>query len=991
MRKRLLILLLLTAMTHALAAGKGYTVSGTVLDDRTLKPLAYATVRIHNMELWAIADDNGRFSIADVPEGQQTVEINILGYVSRSVTFSLAKDTDLKNIRLKEDNLGLPDVEVTAKKRTATNTTVYTMDRTTLDHSQVLNLSDITALLPGGQTVNTTLIDDSRLALRAGTGERGNAAFGTAIEIDGMRLDNNANMDETMSASTRSLSASNIESVEVISGISSVEYGDVSNGVVKVNTRRGRSPWVIEASANPYTRQVALNKGFALAGNGGVVNVSFEHARSYSDIASPYTSYKRNTLTATYSKAFTLGMSSLNLNAGITAGLGGYNSEADPDAFKDTYRKIRDNQLRANLDINWLRNSSSAGVFNVLLHAGFSTADKLAESYTNSSSASSQAYLHTMSSGYAIASDYSAEAAAYGNIILGPTGYWYVRSYNDQKPRSLQLKLKGDWTKHLCADDSKMQIVNRFTVGMELNTSRNAGRGVYYEDMSLAPTWRPYDYSLLPTMRNLALFAEDRLTIGRAVVTAGLRDDMTMLRGSDYGTVTSLSPRVSARYTLFKGKGGTVTLHAGYGKSVKLPSFQVLYPADAYSDKLVFTPGSTADNKAYYAYYTNVSKTLYNRDLKWQYTNQLDLGVDADQKGARLGLSFFRHDTRNPYQMVNVYSPFSYNYTSQAALENCGIASSDRLYSVDGTTGVVTVSSAADGTSVVLPYSTRNTFTANRRYVNGSPVTRYGLEWIAEMPLLGNSHLVGLTLRLDGSYYHYKGVDNTLIAGSPNGIGDYAADSGTMPLIGYYSGSSTTSASSVSTPSVSNGTLSKGCSLNTTLTARIPRLKMVMTLRLEATFLNYRRNLSEGRNAVLLKAAGDVFGTPYGGEKDSYVALYPEYYSTWQNPSERIPFAEALADAADNAPELYRQLCGLIVRSNTSYYFNPQDISSYCSANFSVTKEIGRNISLSFYANNFFNNMSMVRNSQTGLETSLFGSGYIPKFYYGLSVRVKIN
>lgn len=430
MRKRLLILLLLTAITHVLAAGKGYTVSGTVLDDRTLKPLAYATVRIHNMELWAIADDNGRFSIADVPEGLQTVEVNILGYVSRSVTFSLAKDTDLKNIRLKEDNLGLPDVEVTAKKRTATNTTVYTMDRTTLDHSQVLNLSDITALLPGGQTVNTTLMDDSRLALRAGTGERGNAAFGTAIEIDGMRLDNNANMDETMSASTRSLSASNIESIEVISGISSVEYGDVSNGVVKVNTRRGRSPWIIEASANPYTRQVALNKGFALAGNGGVVNISFEHARSYSDIASPYTSYKRNTLAATYSKAFTLGVSSLNLNAGITAGLGGYNSEADPDAFKDTYRKIRDNQLRANLDVNWLRNSSSAGVFNVLLHAGFSTADKLAESYTNSSSASSQAYLHTMSSGYAIASDYSTEAAAYGNTILGPTGYWYVRSYN---------------------------------------------------------------------------------------------------------------------------------------------------------------------------------------------------------------------------------------------------------------------------------------------------------------------------------------------------------------------------------------------------------------------------------------------------------------------------------------------------------------------------------------------------------------------------------
>ena len=55
-----------------------------------------------------------------------------------------------------------------------------------------------------------------------------------------------------------------------------------------------------------------------------------------------------------------------------------------------------------------------------------------------------------------------------------------------------------------------------------------------------------------------------------------------------------------------------------------------------------------------------------------------------------------------------------------------------------------------------------------------------------------------------------------------------------------------------------------------------------------------------------------------------------------------------------------------------------------------MTKEIARWVSLSFYANNFFNNMAKVRNTQTGLETSLFNSGYIPKFYYGASVRIKL-
>ncbi len=977
--------LVFTMTTLAAMADTGrFTVSGTVLDDRTKEPLSYATVKIRNMELWTVADDKGKFVITNVPDGKVVVEITTLGYVTRTVSFCLTHDTDLKNIRMKEDNLSLAGVEVTARKKTTLGTTVYTMDRTTLDHSQVLSLSDITALLPGGQTINSSLMNDSRLALRAGSGERGNAAFGTAIEVDGMRLDNNANMGETLSASTRNISASNIESVEVIAGIPGVEYGDMSNGVVKVNTRKGRSPWIIEGSINPYTRQVALSKGLTLGRNSGTLNFSFEHARSFSEIASPHTAYNRNILSATYNKAFRLGTSTLNLTAGLTGNVGGYNSEADPDAFRDTYQKQRDNQLRGNLQLDWLCNTQHTGVFNVSLMAAFSTADKRTENYTNTSSSSTQAYLHTMSDGYAIAQDYTSGLGA-GSIILGPTGYWYVRSYNDQKPFTSQLKLKGEWTKRLSSE-----VINKVTLGSELNSSRNNGKGSYYEDMSVAPTWRPYDYSELPTMRNLALYLEDRLTAGRLLLVAGLRDDITMIGGSAYGNVSSLSPRVNVRYDLLKGKNYSLTLHAGYGKSVKLPSFQVLYPADNYADKLVFTPGSTADNKAYYAYYTHVQQALYNPNLKWQHSKQWEIGADATIGKARLSLSAFWNKTYNPYQTVNIYTPLAYNQTSQSALEDCGIAVADRAYGVDPTTGVVTVTSTADGRTITLPYSTRHTFSSNRQYVNGSPVTRYGLEWVAEMPLVSNAHTVGLSLRFDGKYYHYRGIDNTLIAGSPNGIADQASDATTQPLIGYYVGSNVTSTSSTSTPSVSNGILNKGCSLNTTLTARIPKLRLIMTMRLEATFLNYRRNLSENRTTIALQEAGDITGTMYNGEENRYVAVYPEYYSTWDNPSDRIPFAEALLAAKDNDPALYQQLSRLIVRSNTAYYFNPQDISSYYSANFSITKEIGRWVSLSFYANNFLNNMSTIKNSQTGLESSLFSSGYIPKFYYGASIRIKL-
>lgn len=961
----------------------GYVVRGKVIDARSLSPLAYAAVRVQNLELWAITNEAGAFTINNVPAGETTVQVSTLGYVTRTITFMLNNDTDLKNIRLKEDNLSLPDVEVTARKQSGTGTTTYTLDRTALDHSQVLSLGDIMALMPGGQTTNATLIDDTRLALRSGTGERGNAAFGTAIEVDGVRLDNNASMSETQSASTRNVSASNIESVEVIAGIPSAEYGDVSNGVVKVNTRHGHTPWVAEAAVNPYTRQASLSKGFLLGRRGGTLNLSVEHARSFSDLASPHTAYTRNTLSATYSRAFKLSGTTLNLTAGLTGNIGGYNSEADPDAFRDTYQRQRDNLLRGNVQLNWLCNTRRAGVFNVSLQTALSYADKRTESNVNTSSASAQAYLHTLNSGYDIARDY-AEGMGTGSIILGPTGYWYVRSYNDQKPLSLQLKLKGQHTCRLS------WAVNKLTVGAELNASRNNGRGTYYADMQLAPTWRPYDYSTLPTLRNVALFVENRLTLGRWLLVAGVRDDITSINGSSYGTVYSVSPRFNARYHLLKGKNAQVALHVGYGKSVKLPSFQVLYPADSYTDRLVFTPASTADNKAYYAYYTHVQNALYNSSLKWQSTHQCEAGIDASLGKARLSVSGFWSRTYNPYQMVNCYTPLAYNQTSQAALEGCGISVADRLYNVNPTTGVVSVTSRSTGATIALPYTTRHTYTANQQCVNGSPVTRYGLEWVADVPLLSAPHTVGLALRFDGKYYHYRGIDCTLIAGAPNGVGDQASTSAQQPLIGYYVGSNVSSTSAVSTPAVSNGLLNKGCSMNTTLTARIPRLRLIMTLRLETTFLNYRRNLSEQRTTLALAQAGDVEGTPYTGQKDHYVAVYPQYYATWEKPTERIPFAQALLAAKDNDPQLYQQLCQLIVRSNTAYYFNPQRVSAYGSVNFSVTKEIGRWVSLSFYANNFFNNMAKVRNTQTGLETSLFNSGYIPKFYYGASVRVKI-
>lgn len=966
------------------AKAKDYVLSGRVIDTGDGQPVEYASILIVESGLWAITDDKGTFTIKHVKPGKTTLTVQCLGYRKHTWPMTINRDVLDLTLRIQQESLKLEGVTITAKRIQDEATTSYTIGRTTLDNQQILNIGDLSTLLPGGKTVNPSLINDNRLSLRSATQEKGNASFGTAIEVDGMRLDNNAVTGETMAASTRTVSASNIESVEVVTGIPSVEYGDLSNGIVKVNTRKGKSPFIIEGKLNQHTRQIALNKGFDLGGRLGILNTSLEHARSFSDAASPHTAYQRNILSLNYSNTFFQNSKPLTLSVGVTGNLGGYNSEADPDEELDDYKKVRDNVVRGNIHLQWLPGKS--WLTNISLSGAFSLTDRKSESYTSTASASTQPYIHTREEGYFMAD-------------LSPTGYWYVLGYNDSKPASWSVKLKANNNIRFSVADK--QWLSRLLVGVEYAGSKNYGRGTYYDDIRYTPTWREYRYDQLPAMNNLALYAEEKLSIPTTrlstfELTAGLRDDITVIGGSDYGTVSSLSPRLNSRYIFWRRQRkrwiNELVLHAGWGKSVKLPSFQVLYPSPSYADRLAFASTSTADNKSYYAYHTLPSQAMYNPDLQWQYTHQTDIGIEMDVKGTRINLSAFHHKTFRSYMSTDLYTPMTYLYTPPSALNGVAIAVDNRRFSIDRQTGVVTVS---DVTGTVadrqLTGTERRTYAVNDQYVNATPISRYGLEWIVDFAPV---KALLTQIRLDGNYYYYKGIDDVLYADIPMGVNSTMTGNQLYQYVGYYRGSNVTSTNYSANAAIANGSLSRQLNLNVTLTTHIPRIRLIVSARIESSLYNYRRQLSEfsdGTRGIILENSSDYFGKPYDGSTENkYIALYPEYYSTWEQPNELIPFAEKFLWAKDNDQALYNDLAKLVVRSNYPYVMNPNRLSSYYSANLSVTKEIGDHVSVSFYANNFFNTMKKVHSSQTDLETSLFSSGYVPSYYYGLSLRLKI-
>lgn len=982
---------LMLVLVTAVASAQTHSFSGRVLEKKTGEPVEYATVLVEGTEQWAVTDTQGRFTIPNIPVQSSTVTVSSLGYVSISRELSFNRDIKDYRFLMEEDNLMLESAVVTAKEKENAATTSRTIDKTALDHVQIMNVGDISSLLPGGVTVDNNLVTSRQFNIRAGgASESGNASFGTAVEVDGVRLSNNASyldfqQNGAKGVTTNSIASSNVESVEVITGVPSVEYGDMGSGIVKINTKKGKTPWTVTLSTSPKTKQASFSKGFGLGktrrgASLGVLNTSAEYTRSVGDAMSPYTSYDRKQLSLQYSNTLPGGGHPLRISAGITGNLGGLDDKADPDKLVGTFVTTRDNALRANLSASWLL--SLPWITNLELQASGSLGDHLSRENKNYLQAVSDIALHTRAPGYYMSAPYSPGAA--NDVVMIPPGNRFNILATDDRPVTAKVNLKANWASHIGRAGNKLKV------GADWNYDYNLGVGTYTEDLSTAPTFREYRYCDNPAMHNIGLYIEDNLMLpmgkGRLNLVAGLRSDNTIIRGSAYGLTSSLSPRFNVKYTVFDGTGRAnkflreLSFRASWGVAVKQPSFSILYPTPSYLDVNVFTSTASADNTVYRAYYVNPRTLQYNASLRWQRNQQAEVGAEANLGGVKLSLTGYFNRTLDAYKLYAGYERFTYNYTSTAAVQGLDIPAQNRVYTVDPASGMVTVqdrSGALPGQTVAT--QERKQLISSTQAGNSSgPITRGGVEWVAEFPRI---EVIGTSIRIDGSFYAYRSFNTDTEAYSPSST--TGANGEPYRYIGYYYGGN----------SASNGSETRTVRNNITFITHIPKVRMILSLKLESTLQRYSHSLSfrEGqtRTYVLPEHSNllgyDPSASIYDG--DSYGVTFPDYYECYEQPGEKIPFMERFRWARENDPALYADLAKLAVTTSYLYTFAKDYITPYFSANVSVTKEIGDRASLSFYANNFFNNMGQVYSTKTRNYSSV--SSYIPSFYYGLTLRIK--
>ena len=202
--KIMLCLLLSLIISRIEANTNNYSISGRISDERTGSPLPGASILIKGTYLWAVSDQKGEFTIQGIQEGKYQLEVSFLGYVPATVPVNVNNSIKGLKIQLKENTLALNDVIVTAQApKTELNTTLN-IGSNALEHLQISNVSDISALLPGGKTKVPDLTSNNIFSLRDGGSSAGNAAFGTAIEVDGVRIGNNSSFGNMTGIDTRS-------------------------------------------------------------------------------------------------------------------------------------------------------------------------------------------------------------------------------------------------------------------------------------------------------------------------------------------------------------------------------------------------------------------------------------------------------------------------------------------------------------------------------------------------------------------------------------------------------------------------------------------------------------------------------------------------------------------------------------------------------------------------------------------------------------------
>ncbi|UII25363.1 TonB-dependent receptor [Fulvivirga maritima] len=628
------------------------TISGKVISYEDSVALPGVSIQNQNTNQWTYTDTNGQFSITLNAKAFE-LEFHFLGKQEYILRSSDIGNTSQVLIKLKDENLELNEVTVTATPTTSKVGSSIKLDEYAVDQVQSFSVGDILQQLPG-QTISAPDFTRSKaITLRSANTTNVNA-FGVSFVLDGVALSNDANMQTyddsnglldtdnvNSSIDLRTIPASNIEEVEVITGIPDAKYGNLTSGVVKINRKAGVTPYTLSANLRQGTTSMSLNKGFKINDKGGALSLSFDYLNSNTDPRESLKKFNRINTSAIWSTHNNDNTIRNTLSFTFHNNFDDINYDKDNDDGGQDASSRKDIGFRVSNRLSWKPNTQI--IDNISLNAAYSYASQ--RSYKQQFINNGGKILPTSTETGLAPGEYTPVAYLQKSEVFG-------KPINISANVSLNKVLKTNNTDH------------SLSLGTNLSYTDNSGKGkVVSSENALAyialssagdsdgNSTRPLDFdSYVKPRVNYGIYLQDNIThtfANNKELYANIGFRMDMQNG-----FASFGPRANFGYELTK----KWSVRGGIGFASKAPSLSQIYPGDQYFDMLIadFRTNEYSFNLIQ-TYKQEIGKLNLSPNKSWKY----EIGTNYNAKIASLAITAYYNFTYNGIVSDDKYTSVS--------------------------------------------------------------------------------------------------------------------------------------------------------------------------------------------------------------------------------------------------------------------------------------------------------------------------------------------
>lgn len=905
-------------------------ITGKVTDESG-HPIEMATVILNN-SLITYTTHNGSFKFEKLSRGTFKYSVSYVGCKTVNGELKLTSAIQRLDISLKPLELALNTVEVTAHQEQAGSKSVIGQDA--IRHIQPKSLNDILQLVPGNMIANPNLNQLGQAQIRE-IGTNYNNALGTSVIIDGTPLSNDANMQAiapskyaNSSSATfsgmreqttggrgvdlRTISAGNVESVEVIRGIPSVEYGNLTSGVVIVKTKSGVTPFGIKFQADPNSKLAYAEKGLLLP-HGGALNFSLDWSQSWADTRRHYLGYNRVTGSVGYSQK--IGPWSLNLKGSVYTNI---NTRKDDPQFRsqNTHYKSENTGIRIS---------------------------------ANGNVQFSNAFLNTLD--YNISFQYSHTLDRHVTWVSNPDGLvtttrfpgihiarmqnvGYTSAYEiDGKPLNLFLQTKA--SKYIQFNDTGYTMLK---AGVEYSYDGNNGKGFTYDENNPpqsqgSQTLRPRAFNNIPGLSSLTAFASDKLhakiASTEATIDAGVRLTNLFVNKQMSGGISNYfvaEPRVNLSWNILNKQNNhwldKLTLTGGYGISNKLPTILYLYPDVAYFDNPSLSKYSEKPEDRLGLLTTDIVTNTANGQLKPTRSTKWEAGFSFTRGRINGFLTYFNERNRNEFDFTGrlIWQNYiRYSIPPTAIQPAFHPETQDVTYLMNG---AIHTAKKTNYTEIFTWQQAGNNTSTNKHGIE------YGIQF-------GEWKSIRTSLDINGAWFHIKRTNHQV---------GYQYVNSTYPYVGVIP--------------EGRGSINQRVNSTFRFITHIPAVKMIFTTAIQVVWYESDRLFYED-------AQGNTrYTLRHFSDRDYYVVEPTGYYDLNQT-------FHSWSATDWNDPQKVN-----IVYQALPYAYETDVVSPWAMLSFRFTKEIGKTAEISLIGNNVTNTRKWHTNKYSLAKTQLYPGMY---------------